>query len=106
MGWVTSPTIPGLNLPASLSWEGPIPAEGLPAPPPTSVWADIAAGIPYITAPVLPAAPALPAAPRLSEPDAPGTVPGLGGEGGSELATVILLALGCLAVSRMKGLRL
>ncbi len=119
MGWILSPTIPGYEgIPPSLSWVGAIPAEGLPEPPAPSLWIggtlpglampvqDLPTGvvIPGVTGPaVFTPQPSLGAAgPSLSTP-AP--APAAGG-GDSTLAMVLLLGLGALAVSRVKGLRL
>jgi len=105
MGWVASPVIPGLDIPPSLTWEGEIPAEGVPAPPPTTAWGDILAGIPYV-APVIPAAAGIPAAvagaaapvvPSLTEP-APAAPAAAGGAGG--LLLLLALGLGLSALAR------
>lgn len=107
MGWIISPTIPGLNLPTSWTWEGlvpdvlpPLPAEfGGPAPSLTGVVAApvITGPAVFVTQPILGAV-----GPDLGTP-AP--APAAGG-GDSTLATLLLLGLGALAVSKMKGLRL
>ena len=127
MGWILSPTLPGYEgIPSSLTWEGPIPPDGLPAPPSPSLWGGLLTGVPSLGGTVGPTpapapgggglplpglgsvqAPALQGA-GLGTPGAPGAA-GYGGTaapGSSDLATVLLLGLGALAVSRMKGLRL